>query len=102
MTTLNDYRIKTACIPWFREEDYPAILTIMENAHEFLPLWEDWLKRTQEFEDMCKGKGYVIERVNIDPRTFPDWCRINKCRIDSKACDRFAIETIGTKHNATH
>lgn len=102
MTQLKGYNVRAAGIPWFRKEDYAAILAIMENSYDFLPIWEDWLKRAEKDENFLKGKGYIVERIYIDPDTFIAWCKKAGCRVDSKACERFSIDAVKSKYNRTH
>jgi len=39
--------------------------------------WEDWLKAAEKMEKEVLQAGNVVERIYIDPNTFPDWCRAN-------------------------
>lgn len=71
MPKLDDYHARAVGIPWFRQEDYPAAQALFKRTN-YLPPWEEWLKRAQEMEQGFKTQGYIVERVNIDPDTFPE------------------------------
>ena len=34
----------------------------------------EWVKIAEEMERGLKAYGHVVMRVQIDPKTFPDWC----------------------------
>ena len=70
MTTLKDYNPRAAGIAWFREEDYPAAQGLFKPTN-YLPPWEEWLERAEEFEKQFKAQGLIVERVYIDIDTFP-------------------------------
>jgi len=59
---------------WIKEEDYPALLRIFDDARRMPPTWKEWLKMAEEMERGLKAYGHVVMRVRIDPNTFPDWC----------------------------
>jgi hypothetical protein len=59
---------------WIKEEDYPALLKIFDDGHAMPRAWTEWLKMAEEMERGLKAYGHVVERVAIDPKTFPNWC----------------------------
>jgi hypothetical protein len=59
---------------WIKEEDYPALLQLFDDADKMPPSWKEWLKMAEEMEQGLKAYGHVVLRVYIDPATFPDWC----------------------------
>lgn len=85
-------------LAWFRREDYPRLLTIFEDAHEMHDTWEEWEKAAKMVEERFKAEGYVVERVYIDPDTFPDWCRKAGVGIVASARSRFTGETVAKRH----
>ena len=60
---------------WIKEEDYPALLQLFDDADKMPPNWKEWLKMAEEMEQGLKADGHVVLRVHIDPATFPDWAR---------------------------
>ena len=97
MTKLSDYRPRAVGIPWFRQEDYPSAQALFAPTN-YLPPWEEWLNRAEEAERTFKADGYIVERIYIDPDTFPDWCRENGKRIDAQARMDFAGMAVAKKY----
>jgi len=87
-------------LAWFRKEDYARLLTIFEDAQDMHDTWEEWEESAKKVEERLKGEQYVVERVNIDPDTFPDWCRRAGIGIVASARSRFAVETVANRHSA--
>ena len=59
---------------WIGEADYPALVKIFDEGNKMPPTWKEWLKMAEEMEHGLKAYGHVVERVTIDPVTFPQWC----------------------------
>ena len=59
---------------WIDEADYPAALKIFDDGNTLPRSWKEWLKIAEEMEKGLKAYGHVVERVRIDPATFPAWC----------------------------
>ena len=77
-------------ICWYLEQDYPAVLQIMADAHTLPDTFQRWQQIVQETERRYRAKGKVIIRVVIDPTTFPEWCRSRDLNIDARARNTFA------------
>jgi hypothetical protein len=86
-------------IPWCRKEDYDAFVAIFEDRKNFPPTWQGFAKSAEEMEEFYKSKGHPIVRVNIDPRTFPQWCESKGYRVDAKARTQFAHDIVNPKTN---
>lgn len=97
VTKLSDYNPRAAGIAWFREEDYPTAQALFKPTN-YLPPWEEWLKRAEEIERGFKAEGLIVERVYIDLDTFPDWCLARGKRIDAQARIDFASEFVAKKY----
>jgi hypothetical protein len=97
MVKLRDYNARAVGVSWFREEDYAAARALFD-ATDKLPPWEQWLKAAKELEQNFLSEGYIVERVYIDPDTFPDWCRERGLRIDRHARTRFSAEAVNAKY----
>jgi hypothetical protein len=70
----SDDRLPGVGVYWIKEEDYPRLLTLFEDASKMPPTWAEWLKMAEEMERGLKAYGHPVMRVFIDPNTFPDWC----------------------------
>jgi hypothetical protein len=59
---------------WIEEADYPAALKIFEDGDSLPRSFAEWRRIAEEMEKGLKAYGHVVERVRIDPATFPAWC----------------------------
>jgi hypothetical protein len=87
-------------LAWFRREEYPRLLGIFEDAHEMHDTWKEWERSAKKVEERFKAEGYVVERVHIDPDTFPEWCRSADLGIVASARSRFTAEMVAKRHGA--
>jgi hypothetical protein len=62
--------LKDVGVTWFREEDYPILLEIFDDADKMPRSWNEWLKSAQQMEEWAKAQGYRTQRVYIDPDSF--------------------------------
>ena len=93
-----DSRLRVIGISWFREEDYAAIRAVSEDGHKIPSKWKDWLKGAEEMEQKAIQSGNTVERINIDPDTFPDWCKKNGVGINREGRQKFIAMTLGPKY----
>ena len=101
MTSFRDYNPRAVGMAWFREEDYPALVSVLEDGHKY-DSFKQWLQRAEELEAKFKSEGYIVERVHIDPETFPDWCRKNGVGINREGRTKFAAEVVAEKYGRNH
>jgi hypothetical protein len=85
-------------VSWFRKEDYDAIRKISEDGHRMPDRWEDWLKNAEEKERKVIKSWQIVERVYIDPDTFPDWCRANDVGVSREGRHKFVVTTLAAKY----
>jgi hypothetical protein len=83
---------------WIREEDYPALLNIFDDAANMPPTWKEWLKMAEEMEQGLKAYGHVVLRVHIDPATFPAWCAAHGVRPGSAGRRKFVAEAVTERY----
>jgi hypothetical protein len=95
---LSDYNARAAGIAWIGEEDYAACLAIFEDGDKFEGGWKEWIKRAEKLEAEMKAQGYIVERVYIDPDTFPDWCRRNGVGTGREGRLKFGAESVAEKY----
>jgi hypothetical protein len=98
MTTIYDYHPRAAGLPWVRKEDYAAFLRICEDAHGLPTTWEKFIEFSEKAEKGFQTDGMIVERVYIDPETFPDWCRRNGVGVNSQGRMRFAGMAVAEKY----
>jgi hypothetical protein len=98
MANPRDYPYARAVgVAWYRKEDYPALIAIFEDGPLF-DSYEEWRKRAEEAERELQRDGYVVERVYIDPDTFPEWCSKEGFRTDREGRGKFAAEAVEKKY----
>jgi hypothetical protein len=44
-------------VTWFREEDYPALLRIFDDADKMPRTWKEWLEKAEQMEQTVKSSG---------------------------------------------
>ena len=85
-------------IPWCRKEDYDALVAIFVDTHDLPRVWEEFIQIAEEAEKFQKAEGRVVERVYIDPHTFPNWCQMQGYRINAHARRMFAFQVAARRH----
>jgi hypothetical protein len=76
-------------IPWYRREEYPRILEIMDDAHTLHENYNHWHRMAEETENRLLGIGQIVVRAMINPDTFPAWCAQHGVRCDGKGRARY-------------
>jgi hypothetical protein len=84
-------------LPWVRKEDYAAFFHI-EDTHGLPTTWEKLIEFSEEAENGFQSDGMIVERVYIDPETFPDWGRRNGVGVNSQGRMRFAGMAVAEKY----
>ena len=98
MTKFSDHNIRAIGIAWIRKEDYAACLLVFEDGREFFDTWEQWVEGAQKGEAEFKADGHIVERVYIDPHTFPSWCRSEGVGTGREGRTRFAADFVAKKY----
>jgi hypothetical protein len=81
-------------IAWYRREDYPRILEIMEDAvyaAGFPPSYDEWLSMKEREEREEQSNGKIVRRIVIDPDAFTAWCQEKHLKFDEEARADFAL-----------
>jgi hypothetical protein len=61
-------------VPWFHQDDYREILSVMEDA-PFLPgKYDWWLMGVREQLNAVQHRGVSVSVVPIEPLPFLQWC----------------------------
>ena len=89
-------------VTWHRREDYPRVLTVMQDAHTLPATYDQWLKRAHEAIALVEREGATAVRVELDPDKFVAWCRLRGLNIDAKSRNLFGSDPAnwpaGSKH----
>jgi hypothetical protein len=98
MTNSEDRRPPAVGAYWIKEEDYPALLQLVDDGDKMPPSWKEWLKVAQEMEQGLKAYGHVVLRVYIDPATFPDWCAGHSTNPGSAGRRKFVAAAVSERY----
>lgn len=91
-------RIDAVGLAWFRQEDYAALRQIFTDGDKMPDTWEEWLKKAEKMEDQMRSRFDVVERVYIDPATFPAWCAAHGASVDRQGRHAFVAATVAEKY----
>jgi hypothetical protein len=84
----------TVGIAWYRRDDYPRILEIMEDAvyaAGFPPSYDEWLIMKEHEERDEQSNGKIVSRIIVDPDEFVAWCREKNLKFDEEARAEFVL-----------
>lgn len=82
--------VQVVGIPWYKHEEYPEVLKIMEDRQSLPPDFESWLKKAIDLREHIKGQGIVAVEAYIDPAAFVGWCRARSLHVNSAARIEYA------------
>ena len=91
---MTDAPARIAGMPWYRREDYPQILALVEDPHTLAPVYDQWLAAAQNNEREAQRAGVTVLRVPIEPQAFARYCAEQGLAPDSKARMRFVNEAV--------
>lgn len=77
-------------VPWFNENDYVAIRSIMADSDLLPARYSDWLKYVCGEVAEILSQGKVPFKVTIEPAAFDAWCRERVLVRDQAARKRYA------------
>lgn len=85
-------------IAWYERENYDELRRLFADGNTLPERYEDWLKLAENGINNLSGQGLTVEKVDIDPNTFPSWCKARGVDLDSKARMRFASESVARRY----
>jgi hypothetical protein len=77
---------------WYKEEHYPELLGLFDDAHLLPRTYSDWLARAEEKKAEVEAAGDQVMKVFIDPETFPEWCAKKNMPKDANSRAELALE----------
>jgi len=84
---------KIAGIVWYKtERNYINACRIFADAFNMPNTYMDWLIQVKKRAKEVQRDGWVLVRAELDPETFPDWCKARGLNVDSKARSLFGNE----------
>jgi hypothetical protein len=91
---LMSLRLKATGIAWYKPEDYDRLRQLFSDGENLPGTYAEWLSKAQNLFDQLVDEGLTVEKVYINPDTFPGWCAVRGLDINSKARVRFANESV--------
>ncbi|WP_119388744.1 hypothetical protein [Taklimakanibacter lacteus] len=85
-------------IPWFKRKDWVALKAIFADAHALHDTYEEWRSSVRKVEHRMREEGHLIERIDLEPESFVQWCALRGLRTDAKARASFASEKARERH----
>jgi hypothetical protein len=79
-------------LPWYRQEDYSAIRSMVEDPENLRPTWEEFARLMDQVGKSYKENNNPVVRVEIKPDEFRAWCSMHGRRIDTKSAHMLAAE----------
>lgn len=86
-------------LPWYRRDDYAALLRLFSDPDKVPATYDAWLKRAESTERQLQKAGMSVARVWIRPRPFAAWCKQRNARPDQAARLSFAKESARQLHS---
>jgi hypothetical protein len=90
--------IRALGIPWYRREDWNALLALFVDREKLPATYDRWLRRAGRTEKEFKRQGTIADRVYLDPAEFAGWCVARGLNIEAAARMSFATEAVAGKY----
>ncbi|MCM2569731.1 hypothetical protein NAT65_01425 [Achromobacter xylosoxidans] len=75
---------------WYSRENYERVKALSDDPEVFPNTFDSWQKLAQAGFDKFTAQGHLVIKADINPETFPQWCRDNGHRVDAKGRIAFA------------
>jgi hypothetical protein len=79
-------------VPWYREENYAEVLSVMEDAASLPDRYEWWHRGASEQVATLRRKGATSATVPIEPVMFLAWCSEHDLLPNAEARVEYAHE----------
>jgi hypothetical protein len=91
-TTSMESQTDVVVVPWYREDHYPEVLSVMEDATSLPDRYEWWHQGASEQVASLRRRGARSTAVAIDPRLFLSWCSEHDLLPNAEARVEYARE----------
>ncbi len=72
-------------LAWYKRENYARLLDIFEDRDKLHDTYDEWLASAEQLRKTFEEQAVKTIKVDIDPDTFPKWCKSKGLRIDATA-----------------
>lgn len=95
-------KISAQGVPWYRRQDYPRVLEVMEDAHLLPKTFDKWLHLAEKALQKAADRGVVPVKAHIDPESFVTWCRERGLNVNAAARIQFAATVAHANYTEGH
>lgn len=81
-------------IVWYRPEQWQRVRDIAADSDEFENSYVEWLQLAEEQAKELKGRGFRVEKVDLDSEKLILWCNERGLENDAKARSLYAAERL--------
>ena len=85
-------KVTVTGIAWYRREDYARLKAMFQDGENLPDTFGGWLETAQRVYDTLTAEGIRVVKANIDPETFPGWCRARGHAMNTPARMAYAQE----------
>lgn len=75
---------------WYRPETFAELKAMFEDGHKLHASYEEWLSAAENGRKQMEARGAHVVCVDIDPKTFPVWCKERGLKLDANARNEYA------------
>jgi hypothetical protein len=93
-----EHVVKAVGIAWYRKEEYLVLRALFEDGQLLPETYDGWLAKATALEKKVRAGGQPVERVFIEPSTFPAWCASRGLALNTAARTRFAADAALDRH----
>lgn len=68
---------KTVALPWYHRADWSALHADFADRDSISPCYDAWKASAIARETKWRQDGYDVQRIELRPDPFRDWCRAN-------------------------
>lgn len=91
-------KVRAVGIAWYRQEDYAKIRKVMIDRRKLPDTYKQWLKKANQAFKILTTEDNLVEKIYIDPESFPDWCAKRGMNTNAEARTTFANESVAKKY----
>lgn len=91
---------KTVALPWYHRTDWPALHAAFTDREVIPDCYDSWKTSALSREAKWREDGYNVERIELRPDAFRDWCARQK-RQGDYASRRAYVEEVLSQRRVT-
>ena len=92
---------KTVALPWYHRDDWSALHADFADRESISPCYDSWKASAIARETKWRQDGYDVQRIELRPDAFRDWCRANGRHADHASRRAYADEMLAQRRLTT-